>query len=79
MVGRAGTGGQSASNAGEQHTGLCRNRICHRLASRCLLTMLFINWVVPSQQTNRYRKSVDQFSPTAAHNRCADPRLEYNN
>jgi hypothetical protein len=39
--------------------------------------MLFINWVVPSQQTNRYRKTVDQFSAAAAHNRCVDARLEY--
>ena len=31
--------------------------------------MLFINWVVPSQKTNRYGKTVDQFSVTAAHNR----------
>ena len=41
--------------------------------------MLFINWVVPSQKTNRYGKTVDQFSVTAAHNRCVDARLEYLN
>jgi hypothetical protein len=41
--------------------------------------MLFISWVVPSQHKNRYRKTVDQFSATAAHNRCVDARLEYMN